>query len=462
MKERESFSSRLGFVLISAGCAIGLGNVWRFPYITGKYGGAAFVLVYLLFLVILGLPVMVTEFSVGRASRQSIATSFHTLEPKGSKWHIYSWFGLAGNYLLMMFYTSVAGWLVLYCIKMARGDFAGLDAAGVAGQFGEMLTRPGLMAAFMAGVVLVCMFVCSRGLQNGVEKVNKVMMLCLLAVMAVLVVRSVTLDGAGAGLEFYLKPNFHNMMYDSDGKFILGEAIYAAMGQAFFTLSLGIGALAIFGSYIGRDHTLMGEALRVSILDTVVAFVAGLIIFPACFAYGVAADSGANLIFITLPNVFDSMPLGQVWGALFFVFLSFAALSTIIAVFENIISFGMDKWGWSRGKAALVNTVAILVLSMPCVLGFNLWSSVQPLGAGTSIMDLEDFLISDNLLPLGSLVYLLFCVSKKGWGWDNFIAEANAGEGVKFPRSVRGYVTWVLPFIMVLIFIVGYWNRFFA
>ena len=462
MKERESFSSRLGFVLISAGCAIGLGNVWRFPYITGKYGGAAFVLVYLLFLVILGLPVMVTEFSVGRASRQSIATSFHTLEPKGSKWHIYSWFGLAGNYLLMMFYTSVAGWLVLYCIKMARGDFAGLDAAGVAGQFGEMLTRPGLMAAFMAGVVLVCMFVCSRGLQNGVEKVNKIMMLCLLAVMAVLVVRAVTLDGAGAGLEFYLKPNFHNMMYDSDGKFILGEAIYAAMGQAFFTLSLGIGALAIFGSYIGRDHTLMGEALRVSILDTVVAFVAGLIIFPACFAYGVAADSGANLIFITLPNVFDSMPLGQVWGALFFVFLSFAALSTIIAVFENIISFGMDKWGWSRRKAVLINTVAILVLSMPCVLGFNLWSSVQPLGAGTSIMDLEDFLISDNLLPLGSLVYLLFCVSQKGWGWDNFLAEANAGEGVKFPRSVRGYVTWVLPFIMVLIFIVGYWNRFFA
>ena len=462
MKERESFSSRLGFVLISAGCAIGLGNVWRFPYITGKYGGAAFVLVYLLFLVILGLPVMVTEFSVGRASRQSIATSFHTLEPKGSKWHIYSWFGLAGNYLLMMFYTSVAGWLVLYCIKMARGDFAGLDAAGVAGQFGEMLTRPGLMAAFMAGVVLVCMFVCSRGLQNGVEKVNKIMMLCLLAVMAVLVVRAVTLDGAGAGLEFYLKPNFHNMMYDSDGKFILGEAIYAAMGQAFFTLSLGIGALAIFGSYIGRDHTLMGEALRVSILDTVVAFVAGLIIFPACFAYGVAADSGANLIFITLPNVFDSMPLGRVWGALFFVFLSFAALSTIIAVFENIISFGMDKWGWSRRKAVLINTVAILVLSMPCVLGFNVWSSVQPLGAGTSIMDLEDFLISDNLLPLGSLVYLLFCVSKKGWGWDNFLAEANAGEGVKFPRSVRGYVTWVLPFIMVLIFIVGYWNRFFA
>ena len=462
MKERESFSSRLGFVLISAGCAIGLGNVWRFPYITGKYGGAAFVLVYLLFLVILGLPVMVTEFSVGRASRQSIATSFHTLEPKGSKWHIYSWFGLAGNYLLMMFYTSVAGWLVLYCIKMARGDFAGLDAAGVAGQFGEMLTRPGLMAAFMAGVVLVCMFVCSRGLQNGVEKVNKIMMLCLLAVMAVLVVRAVTLDGAGAGLEFYLKPNFHNMMYDSDGKFILGEAIYAAMGQAFFTLSLGIGALAIFGSYIGRDHTLMGEALRVSILDTIVAFVAGLIIFPACFAYGVAADSGANLIFITLPNVFDSMPLGRVWGALFFVFLSFAALSTIIAVFENIISFGMDKWGWSRRKAVLINTVAILVLSMPCVLGFNLWSSVQPLGAGTSIMDLEDFLISDNLLPLGSLVYLLFCVSQKGWGWDNFLAEANAGEGVKFPRSVRGYVTWVLPFIMVLIFIVGYWNRFFA
>lgn len=462
MKERESFSSRLGFVLISAGCAIGLGNVWRFPYITGKYGGAAFVLVYLLFLVILGLPVMVTEFSVGRASQQSIATSFHTLESKGSKWHIYSWFGLAGNYLLMMFYTSVAGWLVLYCLKMVRGDFEGLDSAGVAGQFGEMLTKPGVMTIFMALVVVLCMFVCSRGLQNGVEKVNKVMMLCLLAVMAVLAVRAVTLEGASEGLSFYLKPNFHNMMYDAEGNFILGEAIYAAMGQAFFTLSLGIGALAIFGSYIGREHTLMGEALRVSILDTIVAFVAGLIIFPACFAYDVAADSGANLIFITLPNVFNAMPLGRLWGALFFVFLSFAALSTIIAVFENIICFGMDKWGWSRKKAVLINTVLILVLSMPCVLGFNVWSAVQPLGAGTSIMDLEDFLISDNLLPLGSLVYLLFCVSKKGWGWDNFLEEANAGEGLKFPGKVRKYVTWVLPLIMVLIFAVGYWNRFFA
>ncbi len=440
MKERESFASRLGFVLISAGCAIGLGNVWRFPYITGKYGGAAFVLIYLLFLLILGLPVMVMEFSVGRASQKSAALS----------------------YLLMMFYTSVAGWLVLYCIKMAKGDFAGLDTDGVASQFSQLMGQPGLMTLFMVIVVLGCMLVCSRGLRNGVEKVNKVMMICLLAVMVLLAVRSVTLDGAGEGLAFYLKPNFHNLMYDEAGNFILGEAIYAAMGQAFFTLSLGIGALAIFGSYIGKEHRLMGEAVRVGVLDTCVAFTAGLIIFPACFAFGVAPDSGPNLIFITLPNVFNAMPGGQLWGALFFVFMSFAALSTVIAVFENIICFAMEKWGWSRKKSTLVNTALILLLSLPCVLGFNLWSAVQPLGEGSTIMDLEDFLISDNLLPLGSLVYLLFCVSRRGWGWKNFLAEANAGQGLRFPEKVRFYVTWILPFIVLIIFVVGYWNRFFA
>lgn len=462
VKERESFSSRLGFVLISAGCAIGLGNVWRFPYITGKYGGAAFVLIYLVFLAILGLPVMVMEFSVGRASQKSIALSFHALEPKGTKWHIYSWFGIAGNYLLMMFYTTVAGWLLLYCLKMAKGDFVGLDAAGVGEQFGGLMGKPGLMTLFMAIVVLLCMFVCSRGLQNGVERVNKVMMLCLLAVLVLLVFRSVTLEGAAEGLKFYLKPDFRNLMYDGEGRFILGEAVYAAMGQAFFTLSLGIGALAIFGSYIGKEHTLAGEALRVGVLDTAVAFTAGLIIFPACFAFDVAPDSGPNLIFITLPNVFNAMPGGRLWGTLFFVFMTFAALSTVIAVFENIICFAMDKWNWSRKKATLVNTAAILLLSMPCVLGLNLWSGIQPLGAGSSIMDLEDFLISDNLLPLGSLVYLLFCVSRRGWGWDRFLAEANTGGGIRFPARIRRYVTWVLPLIVLFIFVMGYWNKFFA
>ena len=462
MKERESFASRLGFVLISAGCAIGLGNVWRFPYITGKYGGAAFVLIYLLFLLILGLPVMVMEFSVGRASQRSIALSFQALEPKGTRWHWYSWFGIAGNYLLMMFYTTVAGWLMIYCIKMARGDFAGMNAAGVGAEYKALQGQPALMTLFMVIVVALCMLVCSRGLRNGVEKVNKVMMVCLLAVMVLLAVRSVTLDGAGEGLAFYLKPNFHNLMYDEAGNFILGEAIYAAMGQAFFTLSLGIGALAIFGSYIGKEHRLMGEAVWVGVLDTCVAFTAGLIIFPACFAFGVAPDSGPNLIFITLPNVFNAMPGGQLWGALFFVFMSFAALSTVIAVFENIICFAMEKWGWSRKKSTLVNTALILLLSLPCVLGFNLWSAVQPLGEGSTIMDLEDFLISDNLLPLGSLVYLLFCVSRRGWGWKNFLAEANAGQGLRFPEKVRFYVTWILPFIVLIIFVVGYWNRFFA
>lgn len=460
MQKRESFSSRLGFLLISAGCAIGLGNVWRFPYITGKYGGAAFVLVYLLFLIIMGLPVMVMEFSVGRASQKSIALSFNVLEPKGSKWHIYSWFGIAGNYLLMMFYTTIAGWLLLYFVKMVKGDFVGLDTAGVSNEFNALMGQPGLMAVFMVIVVVLCMLICSRGLQNGVEKVTKVMMLCLLALMVVLAVNSILLNGAEEGLKFYLMPNFHNLTYDANGNFILGEAVYAAMGQAFFTLSLGIGALAIFGSYIGKEHSLAGEAIRVGVLDTFVAFTAGLIIFPACFAFDVAPDSGPNLIFITLPNVFNEMPMGQVWGALFFVFMSFAALSTVIAVFENILSFCIDKWGWNRQKAVAVNTVAIIILSLPCLLGFNVLSGFQPFGSGSGVMDLEDFIVSNNLLPLGSLVYLLFCVSRKGWGWDNFLAEANTGSGLKFPKGVRFYVTYILPIIMLIIFVFGYNDKF--
>ena len=458
MEKRETFSSRLGFLLISAGCAIGLGNVWRFPYITGQYGGAAFVLVYLLFLVILGLPVMVMELAVGRGSQRSIARSFDVLEPKGSKWHCYRWVGFAGNYLLMMFYTVIAGWLVLYCIKMAKGDFVGLNADGVAGEFGSLMGQPITMLLFMTIVIVLGMAVCLRGLQNGVEKVNKPMMLCLLALMLVLAVRSLTLEGGGEGLRFYLQPNFRNLVYDADGKWILGEVIFAAMGQAFFTLSLGIGAITIFGSYIGKEHSLGGEALRICALDTFVAFVAGLIIFPACSAYGVAPGTGPSLVFITLPNIFNEMPMGRLWGTMFFVFLSFAAMSTIIAVFENIISFSMDLLGWSRKKAVLVNFVAILLLSAPCALGFNLWSGFTVLGM--DISTIEDFLVSQNILPLGSLLFVLFCVSKRGWGWDHFLAEANTGHGLMFPKGVRFYVTYILPLIVLFIFVMGYWNQF--
>lgn len=460
MQKRETFSSRLGFLLISAGCAIGLGNVWRFPYITGKYGGAAFVLMYLLFLVLMGLPIMVMEFSTGRASRKSIARSFDILEPKGTKWHIYSFFGIAGDYLLMMFYTTISGWLLLYFIKMARGDFMGLTTEGVAAEFSGLMGQPITMTVFMVIVVVMCMAVCSKGVQNGVEKITKPMMLCLLAVMIVLVIRAVSLPGATEGLSFYLKPDFHRLMYDEQGNVILGEAIFAAMGQSFFTLSLGIGALAIFGSYIGKEHRLAGEALRIGILDTSVAFMSGLIIFPACFAFDVAPNEGPALIFVTLPNIFNSMPGGRLWGALFFVFMSFAALSTVIAVFENIISFAIDRWGWSRKKAVVVNLIAIIVLSMPAVLGYNVFSAFAPLGEGTTILDLEDFIVSNNLLPIGSVIYLLFCVTKKGWGWDNFIAEANAGEGLRFPEKLRTYVTWILPLIIVFIFVMGYINKF--
>ncbi|MGN1004624.1 MAG: sodium-dependent transporter [Oscillospiraceae bacterium] len=458
MNEREHFSSRLGFILISAGCAIGLGNVWRFPYIVGQYGGAAFVLVYLLFLVILGLPIMVMEFAVGRASRKSAAVSFNVLEPKGAKWHLWRYGAMAGNYLLMMFYTTVGGWMLSYMVRMFRGDFIGLTPDQVGGVFGSMLGEPVSLTFWMAAAVLLGFGVCSLGLQKGVERVTKVMMTCLLLIMVVLVVRSVTLDGAGEGLKFYLVPNFHNLIYDDGGNFILFEAIYAAMGQSFFTLSLGIGSMAIFGSYIGRDRSLTGEALNIGVLDTCVALVAGLIIFPACFAFDVNPGQGPGLVFVTLPNIFNQMPGGRIWGGLFFLFLSFAALSTIIAVFENIIAFAMDLWGWSRKKAVLVNLAAILLLSMPCVLGFSLWSGFAPLGM--DIQGWEDFLISNNLLPIGSLIYLLFCVSRGGWGWDAFLAEADRGAGLKFPRRARCYLTYVLPLIVLVIFVMGYHTAF--
>lgn len=458
MKERETFGSRLGFLLISAGCAIGLGNVWRFPYIVGQYGGAAFVLIYLFFLLVMGLPIMVMEFAVGRASRKSVICSFQELEPKGSKWHIYGWFGMIGNYMLMMFYTTVAGWLIVYFIRMARGDFSGLDSAGVAGQFASLTADVKTQTIFIAIVVLLGMAVCVRGLKDGVEKVNKIMMLCLLCILVVLAVRSVTLPGAKEGLEFYLKPNFDNLIYDTEGNFRLGEAVFAAMGQAFFTLSLGIGAIAIFGSYIGKERKLTGEAINVTVLDTFVAFVAGLIIFPAAFAFDIQPDSGPNLIFITLPNVFNSMPGGRLWGSLFFIFMSFAAMSTVTAVFENIISCFMDRWEMSRKKAVIINLVLIFILSMPCLLGFNVFSGVSILGS--DIMGFEDFILSNNLLPLGSLIYLLFCVSKRGWGYENFLKEANEGKGLNFPHKLHFYFKWILPIIVFIIFFVGYNQKF--
>ena len=458
MEKRETFSSRLGFVLISAGCAIGLGNVWRFPYITGQYGGAAFVLLYLLFLVVLGLPVMVMELAVGRASQRSIALSFQRLEPTGSRWHWYSYVGFAGNYLLMMFYTVIAGWLLYYFVKTLRGDFAGLDAEGVSAQFVDLMGAPGTMTLYMIVVVCIGMFVCAQGLRNGVERVNKVMMLCLLALMLVLAVNSILLPGAGEGLRFYLQPNFRNLVYDAEGNWILGEAVFAAMGQAFFTLSLGIGAIAIFGSYIGKEHRLAGEALRIGVLDTCVAFVAGLIIFPACSAFGVSTSEGAPLVFMTLPNIFNHMPMGRLWGGLFFLFLSFAALSTVIAVVENIISFTMDRWWLSRKKAVLINFAGVLLLSMPCILGCNVWSGFTILGM--DISGIEDFLVSQNILPLGSLVYVLFCTSRRGWDWKHFLAEANEGDGLRFPGKIRFYVSYILPAIVLFIFVMGYWDRF--
>ena len=454
IQERERLGSRLGFIFLSAGCAIGLGNVWRFPFITGQYGGAAFVLLYILFLLIFGLPIMVMEFSIGRASQQNIGMAMNTLEPKGSEWHIYGPIAIGGNYVLMMFYTTVSGWLFAYFAAMAKGDLVGLDPAGVGAYFGGMLGNPMTMTFWMVLATLLGLGIVAIGLQKGVEKITKYMMGSLLAVMLVLVVKSVSLPGAGEGLKFYLLPDF-GRLHDAG----LWNAIYAAMGQAFFTLSIGIGSMAIFGSYIGKERTLTGESINIVALDTFVALMSGLIIFPASFAFNVSPDAGPSLIFITLPNIFNAMQGGHLWGTLFFVFMSFAALSTLVAVFENIVSYWIDR-GWSRKKAVAVNIVAIILLSLPCVLGFNVLSGFQPLGSGSGVLDLEDFIVSSTLLPLGSLVFLLFCCSKRGWGWKNFIAEADAGKGMKFPTWARSYVTYILPVLVIFVFIMGYWNIF--
>lgn len=457
MKTREKFGSRLGFILVSAGCAIGLGNVWKFPYMCGQYGGAAFILIYLIFLAVLGFPIMVCEFSVGRGSQKSCATSFKELEPKGTNWHKYSYFGMAGNYLLMMFYTTVAGWMLYYCYRCFTGEFTNtaLTAAQVELKYGEMTGSLGTMLLWTVLAIVISFGVCSLGVQKGVEKITKAMMLCLLGLIVVLAVNSLRLPGAKEGVEFYLVPNFKDMMDKG-----IGNVIFGAMSQAFFTLSIGIGSMAIFGSYLDKSRSLAGETLSITLLDTFVALMAGLIIIPACFAFDIEPGSGPSLIFITLPNIFNQMAGGRIWGSLFFLFLSFAALSTVIAVFENILSFAMDLWGWSRRKAVAVNLIAVIVLSIPCILGFNVLSEIAPLGRGSNIMDLEDFLVSNNLLPLGSLVYLMFCVSKNGWGWDSFMKEANSGKGLGFPKKLRWYMTYLLPIIIVGIYLKGYYDMF--
>lgn len=448
--QREHLGSRLGFLLLSAGCAIGIGNVWKFPYMAGQYGGGAFVLIYLFFLVIMGVPVMTMEFAMGRASRKSPVRLYQELEPAGSRWHLHGYIAMAGNYLLMMFYTTVAGWMLHYFVGMASGRFAGADAGRVAELFQDMLEKPGQMTGYMALVVIIGFGVCSIGLQKGLERITKVMMLALLVIMLVLAGNSIFMKGGDEGLAFYLLPDFDRM-----NRIGIGNVIVGAMNQAFFTLSLGIGAMAIFGSYIGKERTLLGESVRVAVLDTLVAIASGLIIFPACFAYGVEVDSGPSLIFITLPNIFNNIPLGRLWGSLFFVFMTFAALSTVLAVFENIISCNIDLFGISRRKACAINAVLMFVLSLPCVLGFNVLSALHPLGDGSTIMDLEDFLVSNILLPLGSLIFVLFCVCRYGWGWEKFRAEANEGKGLKVAGWMRGYMTFVLPVIVLIIFIMG-------
>ena len=457
MSERETLASRLGFILLSAGCAIGLGNVWRFPYITGQYGGAAFVLIYLVCLVMIGLPVMVMEFSIGRASHKSIAEALRMLEPKGSKWHLYGPIAIAGNYLLMMFYTVITGWLICYFIASIAGGFTGMDATGAEAYFAALQSDPIKQTIFMAISVAAGFIICMGGLRNGVERASKVMMLGLLAIMLALVLNSLILPGGEEGLRFYLVPDIGRAREAG-----IAEVVFAAMSQAFFTLSVGMGGMEIFGSYIGREQSLTGEAARIITLDTCVALMAGLIIFPACFAFGVNPGSGPGLLFVTLPNIFSQMAGGRFWGALFFLFMAFAAMTTLIAVFENIIAYWMDSHGWTRRKAALVNMGAIMVLALPCILGYNVLSSFQPLGDGTSVLDLEDFLISSTIMPIGSLLFVIFCSHRHGWGWKAFTEEADSGKGMKFPSWLRVYARWILPAIIAAIFIKGYWDIFSA
>ena len=455
--EREKLKSRLGFILISAGCAIGIGNVWKFAYMAGQGGGGFFVLLYLLFLVMLGIPIMSMEFAVGRASQKSPAQAYKALEKAGQKWHIHGYIALIGNYLLMMFYTTVAGWMLYYFYLTSTGKFVGLNTDGVANVFSEMLQKPVTMTICMLIIVVMGFFICSIGLQNGLEKVTKVMMVALLAIMVILAINSFFMKGAKEGLSFYLIPSIERAKAAG-----IGNTAVGAMNQAFFTLSIGIGAMAIFGSYIGKDRSLLGESITIAALDTFVAITSGLIIFPACFTFGVDQTQGPSLVFITLPNIFNNIPFGRVWGSLFFVFMTFAAFSTVLAVFENIVSCGMELTGFSRKKSSIVNMILVALLSMPCVLGFNLWS-FDWLGVfGGSFLDFEDFLVSNICLPLGSLIYLLFCTSKFGWGWKNYKEEANTGKGIKIHNWMRVYLTYILPLIVLFIFAFGIYDKFWA
>lgn len=448
--KRESFKSRLGFLLVSAGCAIGIGNVWRFPYVVGENGGGIFVLFYLLFLVAMGLPVLTMELAVGRGSRKSAVLAYKELEKPKSKWHIHGWFAILGCYVLMMYYTTVSGWMVSYFYKFVTGEFqAGMDVDATGSVFSDLLADPKQMGFWMILTVIVGFIVCSRGLQNGLERISKIMMTALLVLIVVLAVHSITLSGAGEGLRFYLIPNLSTVE-----KVGIGNVISAAMNQAFFTLSLGVAAMEIFGSYMSKDHALAGEGVRICALDTFVAVMSGLIIFPACFSYGVEVTSGPKLIFVTLPNVFVNMAGGRIWGSLFFLFMTFASFSTVIAVFENIMSFAMDMFGWSRNKTAIINCIIILIASLPCVLGYNVWSELHLIG-GRDVLDSEDFLVSNLLLPLGSLIYLLFCVTKWGWGFDNYIEEVNTGSGLKMSGKLKPYFRFVLPVLILIILIQG-------
>lgn len=453
--KRETFGSRLGFILVSAGCAVGIGNVWKFPYMCGQFGGAAFILIYLVFLLIMGIPVMVCEFGVGRASRHSVAAAYETLEPQGTKWHITKWIGIIGCYFLMMFYTTVGGWMLYYCVRSFSGDFVGADMETVSAGFSDMLGNMPLMTFWTILICIIGFGVCAFGIQKGIEKVSKFMMTALLLIMIVLAIHSVMMKGAGAGIRFYLIPDFRQM-----AEIGIGNVIFGAMSQAFFTLSIGIGAMLIFGSYMEKDQRLFGEAVNITVLDTVVALMAGFIIIPACFAYGIEPGAGPSLIFITIPNIFAQVAGGRVWGGLFFLFLSFAAFTTLVAVFENIISFDMDLFGWSRKKSTLVSLILIIILSMPCVMGFNVLAGFTPLGEGSTIMDLEDFIVSNNLLPLGSLGYVLFCTKKNGWGWSSFLEEINQGEGWKFPAGIKGYMSYGLPLLIIIIYLKGYYDKF--
>ena len=448
---REKFSSRLGFILISAGCAIGLGNIWRFPYITGEYGGAAFVLLILFFLVVLGVPLLVMEFAMGRASYRSLARSYEALEPQGSKWHRFKWLGLVGCYLLMMFYTVVCGWTIAYFVKAAMGTFDGTEDVSMV--FGSMLGNPMELTGWMLLVAVIGFGVCAMGLQKGVERITKVMMAALFVVMALLCVHSLTLEGGQAGLEFYLLPNFDNLFNNPNASF--PQIVYAAMSQAMFMLSIGVGSMSIFGSYVKRDRKLTGEAVNVALLDALVAIMAGLIIFPACFAYGINPDAGPGLVFLTLPTVFEQMPLGQLWCTLFFLFVAAAALSSVIAVFEAILRFTMDQWDITRKRAVAINAPILALLSLPCVFGYNIWADFMVPGIG-DVQSLEDFILSNNILPIGCLLFVLFCTTKRGWGWDKFMAEADCGEGISFPKWSRLWVKYGVPALILIVFFTGW------